>query len=107
MLSSTKRRMAVLERSIERPITADRFLSCVQDHMRLTGVNFDDAARCVMAPFGAQKLDSLVGDLLDSVFGADEHAKQEWRRDAEMKAAYKTGRKNDDKLSQSEESWHV
>jgi hypothetical protein len=58
-------------------------------------------------PFSVQKLDRLVEELLDSVFGVDEHAKQEWRRDAEMKAAYKTGRKNDDKLSPSEESWHV
>ena len=107
MLSSTKRRMAVLERSIELPITADRFLRSVEDRMRLTGVNFDDAARSVMAPFSVQKLDSLVEDLLDSVFGADEHAKQEWRRDAEMRTATKMHRKNDDKLSQSEESWHV
>jgi hypothetical protein len=66
--------------------------------MRLTGVSFDDAARSVMARFSIQKLDSLVEDLLDSAFGADEHAKQEWRRDAEMRASTKTDRKNNDNL---------
>ena len=53
-----------------------RFLRCVEADMRLTGVSFDDAARSVMARFSIQKLDSLVEDLLDSAFGADEHAKQ-------------------------------
>ncbi len=61
--NSMKRRLTILERSIELTITADRFMRCVEDHMRLTGVNFEDAARSVMAPFSVQKLDSLVGEL--------------------------------------------
>jgi hypothetical protein len=87
VLSSAKRRLTTLERSIELPINADHFMACVEDHMRLTGVNFEEAMRTMMGPFSIEKLDSLIEQLLDAAFGANTSAKEEWRRNAEMKAA--------------------
>jgi hypothetical protein len=43
MLSSTKRRMSVLERSIQIPITAEIFVARVQERARLTGASFEEA----------------------------------------------------------------
>jgi hypothetical protein len=48
MLSSTKRRISLLERSIELPITAERFLASVQDRVRFTGESLDDAFRSLL-----------------------------------------------------------
>ena len=87
MLRGAKRRLTVLERSIELPINADHFMACIEDHMRLTGVNFEEAMRTVMGPFSIEKLDSLVEQLLDAAFGANTDAKEEWRHNAEMRAA--------------------
>jgi hypothetical protein len=81
-----KRRLAILERSIELPITAERFKSCVEDHMRLTGVNFSDAVNFVIAGFSVEKLNSLAEKLLDAGFGADTAAKEEWKRNNGIKS---------------------
>jgi hypothetical protein len=54
VLQSAKRRLATLERSIELPINADHFMACVKDHMRLTGVNFEEAMRTVMGPLASK-----------------------------------------------------
>jgi hypothetical protein len=41
----------------------------------------------VMGTFSIEKLDSLVEQLLDAAFGANTSAKEEWRRNEEMRAA--------------------
>jgi hypothetical protein len=87
MLSSANRRISILERSIQLPMTAERFAALVEDHMRLTGVNFEEAMDTVMRPFSIEKLDSLIDQLLDIAFGANSSAKDEWRRNEEMRAA--------------------
>jgi hypothetical protein len=88
MLEKTKRRLTTLERSIELPITAERFMTSVNDHMRLMGVNMEDAVRFVAKPFSAEKLDGVVEKLLNAAFGANTDAKEEWlrRRNAEKRA---------------------
>jgi hypothetical protein len=45
MLSSAKRRMSALERSIHLPLTADRFLARVEEVIRLTGASSNEAFR--------------------------------------------------------------
>jgi len=56
MLSSTKRRIALLERSIELPITERRFLAGVENQVRLTGASFDDVLRCSLASLSYENL---------------------------------------------------
>lgn len=50
MLSSTKRRMSVLERSIQIPITAEIFLARAEERARLTGASFEEAFRSLPEP---------------------------------------------------------
>jgi hypothetical protein len=87
MLEKAKRRLIMLERAIELPITAERFFAAVEDHMRLTGVNMQDAMIFVAEPFSAEKLDGVIEELLTEEFGANTDAKEEWlrRREAENK----------------------
>jgi len=63
MLSSAKRRMLVLERSIHLPITAARFLSLVEERVRLTGASFDDASQSLIVSLNDQDLYCLTEEL--------------------------------------------
>jgi len=63
MLSSAKRRMLVLERSIHLPITAERYIACVQERVRLTGASFGDASQSVLVSLSDQDLDCLIEEL--------------------------------------------
>jgi len=63
MLSSAKRRMLVLERSIHLPITAARFLSLVEERVRLTGASFDDASQSLIVSLSDQDLDCPTEEL--------------------------------------------
>jgi hypothetical protein len=87
MLEKAKRRLIMLERSIELPITAERFMTCVDDYMRLTGVNMQDAVNFVAEPYSGEKLDGLLEELLNAAFGTNTDAKEEWvrRRKAELR----------------------
>jgi hypothetical protein len=64
MLSSTKRRIALLERSIELPITAERFWASVQERVRLTGASVDEAFRSLLASLSDENLDRLEEELV-------------------------------------------
>ena len=64
MLSSTKRRISVLERSMELPITAERFLARVQDRVRFTGESLDEAFRSLLIPLSVENLDRLEEELV-------------------------------------------
>lgn len=68
MLSSAKRRMLVLERSIHLPITAERFLALVEERVRLTGANFDEASQSVIVSLSDQDLDRLTEEFEHSAF---------------------------------------
>jgi hypothetical protein len=48
MLTSTKRRISILERSIELPITAERFLARAQERARLSGAIFEEARQSLL-----------------------------------------------------------
>jgi predicted oxidoreductase (fatty acid repression mutant protein) len=63
MLNSAKRRVSILERSIELPITADRFLASVQERARLTGASFNDAFRSLLVLLSDENLEHLEKDL--------------------------------------------
>ena len=63
MLSSTKRRISVLERTIELPITAERFLTSVQERVRLTGQRFDVVFRSSLVSLSDENLDRLEEEM--------------------------------------------
>ena len=63
MLSSTKRRIVLLERSIELPITEERFLAGVQNQVRLTGASFDDVLGSSLAALSYENLCRLEDDV--------------------------------------------
>ena len=64
MLNSTKHRIALLERSIELPITAERFLASVQDRVRLTGESLDEAFRSLLVPLSIENLNRLEEEIM-------------------------------------------
>jgi len=80
MLSSTKRRMSVLERSIHIPMTADRLLARVEEIVRLTGASTDEAFRSLMAPLKDHELNHLIEEILEQLFGDDIAAREEFKR---------------------------
>jgi hypothetical protein len=69
MLSSAKRRMLVLERSIHLPITAERYLTLVEERVRLTGASHDDASQSVLVSLSDQDLDCLIKELEQRALG--------------------------------------
>jgi hypothetical protein len=60
MLSSAKRRISILERSIQVPATTERFMARVAERVQLTGVSFEDALESMVVSLGDQELESLV-----------------------------------------------
>jgi hypothetical protein len=82
MLSSTKRRMSALERSIHIPMTADRFLARVQEVVRVTGTSTDEAFQSLVAPLKDHELDHLIEEFLKQIFGDDIAAREEFKRTA-------------------------
>jgi hypothetical protein len=53
MLSTAKRRIVVLERSIHIPMTGERFFDSVQERVRLTGASFHDATQSLFPSWSA------------------------------------------------------
>ena len=64
MLSSTKRRISLLERSIELPMTAERFLASVQEYVRLTGADSDEARQLLRVSLSDENLGRLGEELV-------------------------------------------
>jgi len=64
MLSSTKRRILLLERSIELPITADRFLASVQDRIRFTSESLAEAFRSLLFPLSIENLNRREEEIM-------------------------------------------
>jgi len=82
MLQSAKRRLGILERSIELPPTAERFMARVAEHVRLTGASNDDAIRALTTSISDENLDRLIDALLLQGFDGNIEAAKEWRRQA-------------------------
>ncbi len=56
MLLSAKRRLAMLERSTELPLTVECFLARVKEHVRLTGASLDEAFRSLLVSLSDENL---------------------------------------------------
>ena len=74
MLHSSKLTISFLERSIELPITAERFLASVQERVRLTGVSLDEAFRSLLIPLSVENLDRLEEELMQRRWPQQESA---------------------------------
>jgi hypothetical protein len=59
MLTSAKRRISILERSIELPMTAERFFAGVQERVRLTVASFEEAFQTLLRSLSDGNLDRL------------------------------------------------
>ena len=62
MLSSTKRRMSVLERSIQIPITAEIVLARAEERARLTGASFEEALQSLIVSLSNRDLECVAAD---------------------------------------------
>jgi len=75
MLASTKRRMSILERSIQIPLTVERSLALIQERVRLTGASLEDACQCVLRSLSARDLDRLAEEFTLLGFGDETEAR--------------------------------
>ena len=64
MLSSTKRRMSVLERSIRIPITTDILLARAEERARLKGASFEDALQSLVPSLRDRDLECVAEELM-------------------------------------------
>jgi hypothetical protein len=64
MLNSAKRRISILERSIELPTTAGRFFDSVQERARLTGASLEEAFRSLLVSLSDENLERLEKELI-------------------------------------------
>jgi len=80
VLSSAKRRMAMLERSIPIPMTAERFMARVEEFSRLTGASSDDAFQSIAASLSASDLHRLADEFTEIACGDDMEARAEVMR---------------------------
>jgi len=86
MLSSAKRRISLLERSIELPMTFERFKSLIEERMRLTGISVEEACESLISTLGVENLDRLEKELIQ-VFGDDVEASDDAARNAATEQA--------------------
>jgi hypothetical protein len=70
MLNRRKRRISIVDGSIESPVTAKRFLASVQEPARLTGASLEDAFRSLLVSPSNQNLERLEEELKQR-FGHD------------------------------------
>ncbi len=77
MLQSAKRRLSVLERCIELPVTAERALALVEERVRLTGASRNDVIQALANSMTAEKRNSVVDALVLKAFQGDVEAANE------------------------------
>jgi hypothetical protein len=80
MLSTVKRRMSALERSIRIPITANILLARAEERARLTGASFDEALHSLIASLATPDLECIAEEHLKRTFGDDVEAREAYRR---------------------------
>jgi hypothetical protein len=85
MQQNTKRRLAILERSIELPLTFKRFMARVDEHARLTGAGSEEALDALASSLSAETLNRLAEECLDEEFRGDIEARNEWIREEKMR----------------------
>ena len=85
MLSSAKRRISLLERSIELPMTFERFKSLIEERMRLTGMGVEEASQSLIDSLSVENLGRLEKELMQ-VFGDELEASVDAPRNASMTA---------------------
>ena len=68
MLQGTKRRLAMLERSIELPLTAERVLALVEERVRLTGASRNDVIDAMAASMTSEKRHRVIDVLVLKAF---------------------------------------
>jgi hypothetical protein len=89
MLGSAKRRISILERSIQLPMTAERFAALVEDRMRLTGMSVGEASQSwidALSPQNLVQLEKELRELMQRAFGNDVEAMNEAMGNASMTA---------------------
>jgi hypothetical protein len=74
MLSGVKRRISLLECSIQLPITAERLVALVEERVRLTGASFGDASQSLIVSLSDQDLDRLAEELGHRALRKDSNA---------------------------------
>jgi len=84
MLSNTKRRMSVLERSIQIPITAEILLARAEERARLTGASLDEAFQSLIASVATRDLERVGEEFMQLTCGDDMEARNEVMRRATM-----------------------
>ena len=77
MLSNTKRRMSVLERSIQIPVTAEIFFARAEERARLTGASFDEALQSLILSLTTRDLERVAEELMQLACGDDVEARNE------------------------------
>ena len=80
MLEGIKRRISALERSIWTRTTADRFLSRVELHARLTGLSFEAAFQALIVSLSDEDLARLTQEVEQAAFGGDTAARDAAKR---------------------------
>jgi len=67
LLSSTKRRMAVLERSIQIPITAKILMARAEERVRLTGASIEEAFQSRIPSLSTRDLECVLEEFMQLV----------------------------------------
>jgi len=83
MPSGAKHRMSILERSIELPLTAERFLASVQERVRHTGMSAIHAFRSLITSLSNENLDRLETELAKRAAKQLDHWRRSRRQDRE------------------------
>jgi hypothetical protein len=92
MLQSAKRRLAMLERSIEVPLTAERVLALIEERVRLTGASRDDVIDALAGSMSSENLNRVADALVLRAFKADVEAANEWKRNVLLELQTYPGR---------------
>ena len=72
--------MAVLERSIQLPITADIFLTRAQERARLTGASFEEAIQSLIVSLTTRDLECVGEEFMQRSFGNNTEAREAFKR---------------------------
>ena len=82
MLQGAKRRLALLERSIELPLTAERVVALIEERVRLTGASRDDVIDALADSMSSENRNRVIDPLVLQAFKGDVEAANEWKQKA-------------------------
>ena len=81
-MQGTKRRLAMLERSIELPLTAERVLALIEERVRLTGASRNDVIDAMAASMTSEKRHRVIDVLVLKAFKGNVEAAHQWKQKA-------------------------